>query len=86
MNSIQIIAAFSLALAIVASLLCAARLHNWRHPILLVGLAALGLLPGALSDRTQARAQAKEYRPPSIEDLVHDRYIQLMGSHYEGTR
>lgn len=86
MNAIQIIAALSLALAVVASLLCAARLRNWRHPILLIGLTAFGLFPGLLrmdNDSLQGgtKSERVERREPTIEDLVHARYVKLRGEY-----
>lgn len=86
MNAIQTIAVLSLALAIVASLLCAARLHNWRHPILLIGLAAFGLFPGLLRVENNSlqggtKSERVERREPTIEDLVQARYNRLRGEY-----
>lgn len=86
MNQLQILAVLSLALAIVASLLCAARMRNWRHPVLLVGLAAFVLFPGLLrveNDSLQGgtKSERVERREPTIEEIVQARYIKLMGEY-----
>jgi hypothetical protein len=45
MTDTQIVGICASILSIIAAILCAMRLHNWRHPILFVGICSLLMLP-----------------------------------------
>lgn len=84
MNTIQTLGLLALLLSIVASLLCAARLRNWRHPILFVGLSAMLLMPGLVGI---PHAESREHKEmpssiPTVESVVQARY-NLLRDEYE---
>ena len=52
MSDMQILGICSALLSILAAMLCAQRLHNWRHPILFVGVFSLLMMPAIAAKKS----------------------------------
>lgn len=81
MTPIQILGLLSLLLAVTASVACAARMQNWRHPILLVAMFAFGLMPGSFRPRPQEEPEPQPTTQQQIGALVQTYYERLADEH-----
>jgi hypothetical protein len=77
MNQIQILGILSLVLAVIASVLCAARLGNWRHPVLLIGMISLGLLPGSCAEKSRPIPTEQPTASSDVGSLVQSYYERI---------
>ena len=84
MSSLQLLGLVSLVVAVVSSFLCAYRLRNWRHPVLLVAVVSAMVMPRIVL--------IDDFEPPrtdhhfDVGTLIEERYKGLRNGEEKSDR